>query len=161
MARFLRRPLITLSLTQIRPIRIAIAGEINRPGTYTFTLATTGEVGLPTVTRIIEQAGGITQAADLRQIQIRRPRLDIPRDASGNPTQADQILTVDLWQLLRAGDITQDLALRDGDSLFIPTSTQINLDEAAQLSNASFADRTPAPLTLPLSAKCVVKAPIP
>ncbi|MDK3157431.1 SLBB domain-containing protein [Kamptonema cortianum] len=143
MARFLRRPLITLSLTQIRPIRIAIAGEINRPGTYTFTLATTGEVGLPTVTRIIEQAGGITQAADLRQIQIRRPRLDIPRDASGNPTQADQILTVDLWQLLRAGDITQDLALRDGDSLFIPTSTQVNLDEAAQLSNASFADRTP------------------
>lgn len=134
MARFLRRPIITVSLTQIRPIRIAIAGEISRPGTYTFSLSNTTETTLPTVTRVIEEAGGIGQSADLRQVQIRRPQLD-----NSGP---DQILSVDLWQLLRTGDIRQDIALRDGDSIFIPTATQVNLEETAQLSNASFANRT-------------------
>ncbi len=60
---YLRRPIITLSILATRPIKLAIAGEVNRPGTYIGGAAPTGGGDVPTVTRLIQQAGGLTQAA--------------------------------------------------------------------------------------------------
>ena len=36
----LQRPIVTVTLAQPRPIRIAIAGEVNRPGSYNLTART-------------------------------------------------------------------------------------------------------------------------
>jgi polysaccharide export outer membrane protein len=137
-ATYLKRPVITLSLLAARPISIAIAGEVSRPGSYTVSL--TGDTGIPTVTRAIQLAGGITQSADIGSIQVRRPQ---PRNSG-----PDQILSVNLWQLLQAGDRRQDLLLRDGDSVIIPTSTGTNLTEAPQLAAASFAANENRPLKI-------------
>ena len=147
MVRFLRRPIVTISLTSVRPIKIAIAGEINRPGTYSISLDNDENVTIPTVTRAIELAGGITQAADIRRIQVRRPR---PANELTTPENenSDRILRVDLWQLLQTADLSQDLLLRDGDSLFIPTLTSINLNETSQLAAASFATNNGLPLNI-------------
>jgi len=133
---YLKRPIVTLSLLTQRPITIAIAGEVNRPGSYTPTT----EAGPPTLTRAILMAGGMTQSANVRQIQVRRPR-------SLN-NGADQILTLDLWQLASAGDLRQDILLRDGDSVFIPTTTDLNLAEATQLVNTSFASKENRPIRI-------------
>lgn len=127
-----RRPIVTLSLVQARPITVAIAGEINRPGSYTLDQIS----GAPTLTQALQQAGGITQSADVRQIQIRRVQ------SAGS----SQTMTVDLWELVQDGNLSQDLALRDGDRIVIPTATSMDLEVARRLANTSFAATRTTPL---------------
>jgi polysaccharide biosynthesis/export protein len=131
--RFFKRPLTTVTLLTPRPLTVNIAGEVNRPGSYVVSLGqqnsnSNGNIQFPTLTAALKQAGGITQAADVRQVQIRRSQ----RNA------ADQTITVDLWQFLKTGDRQQDITLRDGDSIFLPTASTINLAEATQLADANF-----------------------
>ncbi|MDB9518201.1 SLBB domain-containing protein [Roseofilum reptotaenium CS-1145] len=140
MSRYLRNPIVTLSLISVRPVKVGIAGEVYSPGVYSMSLNGNEEVALPTVTRVIDLAGGITQAADIRRIQIRRSR--------SSQQDSDQIITVDLWRLLQTADLSQDLLLRDGDSLFIPTATDVDLQESSILANASFAGADSGPLKI-------------
>jgi polysaccharide biosynthesis/export protein len=120
-----------------RPRTVAIIGEVNRPGSYLVTSGTTesnapgqtggaGVAGLPTISKAIQQAGGITPQADLRNVTIRR------LTRTGDP----QSLTVNLMQLLQ-GDIDQDQILQDGDTIFIATGTEINRAEATQLATTT------------------------
>ena len=139
--RFFQNPLTTVTLLTPRPLNITLTGEVNRPGSYPLNLTqaslTTG-LSFPTLTNALKLAGGITQAADVKSIQIRRER--------GNGTS--QTLIVNLWQFLQAGDRSQDLTLRDGDSILIPTATQINLVESAQLAEANFAADRSQPIAI-------------
>lgn len=136
-AAVLQRPTVTVGLVAARPIRIAISGEVNRPGSYTIAATPTAEGGA-TLSRTLQLAEGITQAADLRRVQIRR----VQSFGSG----AGQVMTVDLWSLLQNADLQQDLQLRDGDSIYIPATVAVNLEEARQLSAANFAARNNRPL---------------
>ena len=68
--RYLNYPDVTLDLVAGRPIRIAMTGEVNRPGTYTIS---TLEESVPNVTEAIQLAGGITQLADIRNVQVYSP----------------------------------------------------------------------------------------
>ncbi len=114
------------------PRTVGVVGEVNRPGTY---VVQGGEArserlstGLPTLTRAVQLAGGITPMADIRRIQVRRP----------TRVGAEQVFQVNLWQLLSSGDFNQDLVVEDGDTIIIPTATEINPAEAAQLAAANF-----------------------
>ncbi|PSB17470.1 polysaccharide transporter [filamentous cyanobacterium CCP1] len=142
---FLVDPLITLNLLTPRTLTVSVVGEVRRPGAYSISpqgnasapiaADTAGAAGdgatnqWPTVTRAIQSAGGITQLADLRNIQIRRAL----------PDGSEQLVDVDLWELIRTGQLTQDITLRDRDTLVIPTATALNPDEAALIGSASFA----------------------
>jgi polysaccharide export outer membrane protein len=129
-ARILRQPQVTVSLLAPRPLRIGIAGEINRPGSYTMPIQNSQ---FPTLTQALQLAGGITQAADLRSVKVSR----------GERGSAKQSLEVNLWQVIQTGDLNNDLILRDGDTILIPTATAINPAETPQLAAASFAvDKT-------------------
>ncbi|NES70696.1 MAG: polysaccharide export protein, partial [Okeania sp. SIO2D1] len=117
--RYLRRPQVTVNLLTPRPLAIAIAGEVNHPGSYKIDLAENTGATLPKVTDIIELAGGITRSADVRTVQIRRGR---------------QVYSIDLWQLFASGDLQQNVTLRDGDSIYIPTGSNIDPFETRQLA---------------------------
>lgn len=143
--KYLKRPWITLKLLAPRPLQIAIAGEINRPGAYTISSAagpggTAEQMGtqMPTISRALRMAGGITQSADVRQIKIRRPQ----RNA------AEQIISVDLWELLQNGDLRADMTLRDGDTIFIPTVTSLNRQEAPTLAVANITGQSTQPINI-------------
>ncbi|MGJ3245668.1 MAG: SLBB domain-containing protein [Elainellaceae cyanobacterium] len=136
-ARYIRRPVVTLDLRESRPLQIAIVGEVHRPGAYNISLRPDEETSTntsqsiePTVTQAIQLAGGITQSADIRNIQVRRPQ----------PHQSDDYwqLDVNLWDLLQAGDLQQDVSLKDGDTVFVPTATNLDYAETATLAAASF-----------------------
>lgn len=146
---FVRRPRVTLSLLAARPLQVAIAGEVQRPGAYRIPLEDPVS-GTSTVTQAIEIAGGITQLADIRQIQIKR-RLPkgsaaVPFGKLPNTSTADgfdgeqpyQIVSVDLWSLLRGEGLNQDLRLQNGDTILVPTATALNADELTELASASF-----------------------
>jgi polysaccharide export outer membrane protein len=119
-------------------VTIVVAGEVNRPGTY---VASAGGGGagtatqFTTVTQAITLAGGITQAAAVGEVKLRRRNV---------PTT----YTIDLWALLNKGDISQDVALRDGDTLFIPTVADINPSDTRVLADASFASKQAQPINI-------------
>lgn len=138
MGEFVRRPRVTVSLMAARPLQVAIAGEINRPGAY--TLSAEGEDGAatPTLTQVISQAGGITQSADIRQIQVQRQ----VGQAEGAFSGRDRLIDVNLWQLLRAGELNADLPLQHGDRVYIPRALTLAPEEAVELASASFSPDT-------------------
>ncbi|HLO51382.1 MAG TPA: SLBB domain-containing protein [Kamptonema sp.] len=143
--KYLRRPVINLKLIAPRPLQIAIAGEVHRPGSYTVSPSSgpgglADQIGtqLPTVTRALQMAGGITPSADVRQIKIRRPQ-------RGGP---EQIININLWELLQNGDLRTDITLRDGDAIYIPTVTNINRDENRTLADANFSSESTQPINI-------------
>jgi polysaccharide export outer membrane protein len=79
------------------------------------------------VTRAIQLAGGITSQADIRNIKLRRP----------TRTGAEQTVEINLWQLLQSGDVNQDIIVQDGDTIVIPTATEISPAEATQLATTT------------------------
>jgi polysaccharide export outer membrane protein len=136
-AKILRYPIVTVSLLVPRPVRIGVSGEVNRPGSYTLP-TTEGASQLPTVTRALQLAGGVTLAANLREVEVRRL----------SRFRGDQVIKVNLWAFLDAGDVRQDITLRSGDSVFIPTTTRANLNESVKVSSASFAPDRSQPLNI-------------
>lgn len=144
-ARYVKRPLITLGLVAARPVTLAIAGEVNRPGTYSLSSGGggTGAAAIasqfPTVTQAITLAGGITQSADVRNVTIRR------RIGASNQTQN---YSVNLWDLIQRGNLAQDIALRDGDTILINSVDVINPNETRQLADASFASKEIKPINI-------------
>jgi polysaccharide export outer membrane protein len=137
--------LITVNLLTPRTLRVSIVGEVRRPGSYAINpveaasssaLLADGSIAQnttvtqwPTVTQAIQSAGGITQLADLRNVQIRRPGVEEPID-------------INLWELIRNGQLNEDITIRDGDTLLIPTATTLSPDEAVLVGSASFAPGT-------------------
>ncbi|NJO43676.1 MAG: sugar ABC transporter substrate-binding protein [Cyanobacteria bacterium CRU_2_1] len=132
-ADFFRRPVVTITLLARRPLQIAVSGEVTQPGSYSVNQ----EGSLPTLTQLLETAGGITRSADYRQIQVRRPL------ASGG----EEVITVNLWDLLQSGDLSYDITLRDGDTIYIP-ATDVNLAEAPIIAASTFAANPEQPINV-------------
>lgn len=147
------------------PITISIVGEVNRPGPYTLTgddvrsqnLDDTlvfqnnnvirdqqALAGIPTTTRAIKTAGGLTAKADIRNVEVRRTL----------PSGQEQILKVNLWEFLQTGRFRDDALLQNGDRIVIPTAEVIDDNEARQIAVASF-----SPNRINVSVVGEVKAP--
>jgi len=88
-----------VSLGELRSIRIIIAGEAYKPGSYTVS-------SLSTITQALFVSGGITDIASLRHIQLKRA--------------GKTVVTFDLYDLLMKGDASKDARLQSGDVVFIP-----------------------------------------
>lgn len=139
-APYINDPLITVRLTRPRAIRISVVGEVNRPGSYTLDPiervvervnnvdAAEGNNQWTSLVQAIQTAGGITQTANVRDIQIRRP----------TRVEDEQIISVSLWELLQTGDISQDITLRDGDTIFVPTAVALDPNESIEVAAANF-----------------------
>lgn len=127
-AAIVNQPRVDVTVIAARPLRVAIAGEVSRPGTY--ELKALENSTFPSLTQLIRQAGGITQAANPRKIKIQRRQQDSKPPLS---------IEADLWELTQTGDLRQDLTLRDGDTIVIPSDSSINLAESTQLAAANFA----------------------
>jgi len=125
-----------------RPIRVALVGEVQRPGIYSLTTSETSQTeggpslslsGLPTAVDAIQKAGGITLNADLRQVLLQR-RLP------GEPVQFKRT-RLDLVALVREGDQVQNPFLFDGDTLRIGKAEQ-PVQEVVELSAANLSPQT-------------------
>jgi polysaccharide biosynthesis/export protein len=123
-AQVLVQPTITVILAEMSNLHVAVLGEVNRPGAYTIA-PQNGE--LPTLTEVIEKAGGITQQTDLQRIQIRRQQ---------RPGK-ERIIQASLWQLLTTGDLSQNLAIRDGDTISLQAAANIPTDVALTVGRSN------------------------
>ncbi|MGB3533479.1 MAG: SLBB domain-containing protein [Microcoleaceae cyanobacterium] len=133
----LKQPVVTLALVGTRSIQVAISGEVFRPGSYQVSEEQNNQGGggqFPRLTSVITQAGGITQVADVTQIQLRRN--------APNGT----VVTLDLSELIQFGNLTQDPILMDGDSIYVPTAISIDPIQARQIISSNLAPATSEPV---------------
>jgi polysaccharide export outer membrane protein len=137
----LQRPQLLLRVVRPRPIRVALVGEVVRPGIYSLTTSEASQTegssvtlsGLPTVVDAIQKAGGITINADLTKVQLQR------RLPSTQPLY--KRTNLDLVALVREGDQVQNPFLFDGDTLRIIKAEQ-PVQEVVELSSANLSPQT-------------------
>ncbi len=89
-----------ITMGELRSIRIFVAGDAYKPGSYTVS-------SLSTITQALFVAGGVNEIGSLRNVQLKR---------NGN-----LVGTLDLYDLLLKGDASGDLRLHSGDVVFIPS----------------------------------------
>jgi polysaccharide export outer membrane protein len=146
-ARFLKRPLISVNLLSPRPINVFVAGEVTQPGSYTLSLQGSGgdNPGLqyPTVLAALTTAKGVTLAADVTNVQLRRK---IGRSG-------EQVINLNLKEITQTGRIPLDITLRDGDTIVVPTATSFNVAEARNLFAANYAASQSAPRTVAVTGQ--------
>ena len=138
---FINVPVVTVTLVAARPLNIGLAGEVTRPGSYKINPTRDGGVKFPTLMEMLQLAKGVTSAGDMRNVQIRRPR-------RGGP---EQVTTVDLQDFLETGNLRQDVTIRDGDTIFVPTASALNTQEIRQRASANFS----ADITQPIGVVIV------
>ncbi|MEB3353863.1 MAG: polysaccharide biosynthesis/export family protein [Cyanobacteriota bacterium] len=151
--RQLLRPQLLLRVVTPRPIRVALVGEVERPGLYSLTTSEASQVegagntisGLPTVVDALQKAGGITLNANLTDVTLQR-RLpgDLPRFKQ---------TSLNLLQLLQSGDQLQNPFLFDGDTIRIGRADQ-PIPEAMEVAAANF-----SPQRISVNVVGEVKAP--
>ena len=139
---FINVPVVTVTVIVARPLNIGLAGEVTRPGSYKINPTREGGgVKFPTLMEMLQLAQGVTSAGDMRNVQIRRPR-------RGGP---EQVTTVDLQNFLETGNLRQDVTIRDGDTIFVPTASALNTQEVRQRASANFS----ADITKPIGVVIV------
>ena len=132
----LLRPDLQLQVVRPRPIRVALVGQVERPGIYSLTNNEVGQTeggpasrlsGLPTVVDAIQKAGGITQKANLRNVLLQR------RLPSTDGELIYKQAQLDLLNLVLDGNQSQNPFLFDGDTIRITQAEETPI-EAMELA---------------------------
>ncbi|WP_310413495.1 SLBB domain-containing protein, partial [Chamaesiphon sp. OTE_8_metabat_110] len=126
-SRYVKRPIVTISVLAPRPVQFAIAGEVTRSGSYTVPF-TGDNRKFPTISQAIQLAGGTTQTANLRQVQVRRA-------ATG------RVISVNIFDVLQRGNTAQDISLRDGDTIYIARAEGVNTADRLRLAGSNLANQ--------------------
>lgn len=107
----LLKPIISVSLLEFVAPRVYIGGQVTKPGRYELR---DGQ----TLVQVIFLAGGFTRDANRKMVIHARP------DGKGDW----QIQSANVMKILNQKEDEKDLALQDGDYIFIPESriSQIN-----------------------------------
>jgi protein involved in polysaccharide export with SLBB domain len=88
-----------VSVASVGAAQIYVVGEVTQPGAYQIS-------ALGTVLTGLYAAGGVTERADVRQIEVRRAGAPLTR--------------FDLYDYLLRGDTHGDVRLQSGDVVFVP-----------------------------------------
>ena len=91
---------VFVSLGQLRSMRILVLGEAYKPGSYNVS-------SLTTVSHALFVSGGVSDIASLRNIQVKRA--------------GKVVANFDLYDLLIHGDSSNDITLKPGDAVFVPS----------------------------------------
>lgn len=92
------RTFLDVSLTQIRPVKVSVLGNVNTPGPHLVN-------GMATVLNALYASGGVSTSGTLRAVKVyRNNRL---------------IKTIDLYDFITQGNIDTDIRLANNDVLFV------------------------------------------
>ena len=90
---------VSVTMGELRSIRVFVLGEAEKPGSYTVS-------GLSTMTNALFVSGGVKTIGSLRNIELKR--------------NGHLVSVLDLYDLLLHGDTSGDHQLMPGDVIFIP-----------------------------------------
>ncbi len=140
LSQYLVDPRIEVTLAGLRPIIVTVSGAVRRPGPLqleSVPLSTTNTSGVqessrprltPTLSQAIAAAGGVTREANIRDVTLNRVT------SSG----ISQTISINLWDAIQSNQVTQDITLRDGDSIYIPKAVNLDTDAQALLARSAY-----------------------
>lgn len=117
---FLKDPQITVTVDQYRSQQVFVIGEVRQPGPLPFT-------GSMTLIEALARAGTVTERAGTEAVIVHATSGGAAGPAAiPGPSAAtgDDTIRVDL-QKLQSGTLTQNVALRPGDTIFIPRAETV------------------------------------
>ncbi len=118
---FFKDPQLSVGVETYKSQKIHIVGEVRNPGTYPLT----GEMSL---IEAVARAGSTLPSASGEALVVRAKAGTGSGNGSDRPTLPDgestDVTTVDLKQL-QSGDLSQNVALRDGDTIFVPRAESV------------------------------------
>lgn len=111
-AGYLTDPRVSVTVEQYRSQQIFVMGEVKQPGSLQFT-------GAMTLIEALARAGSTTERAGSEAMIVR------PANAPQAPNGANsETIRVDL-QSLQTGVLSQNVALRAGDTIFVPRAATV------------------------------------
>jgi polysaccharide export outer membrane protein len=120
-------PQVSVFVEEFRSKKAIIMGEVKNPGLYELS-------GQTSIMELISKAGGLTlDAGDKATIKRKNP---------DNPGQ-DDLLSVNLKSLMEKQETSPNVAIRDGDSVFVPragmfyVTGQVNRPDAYKLDEGT------------------------
>jgi polysaccharide biosynthesis/export protein len=90
---------VSVTMGQLRAIRVYVLGDVNRPGSIVVS-------GLETMTGALYHGGGVSSIGSLRNIQLKR--------------NGEVVSSLDAYDLLIRGDTSGNSRLQPGDVIFVP-----------------------------------------
>jgi len=115
---YFKNPQVSVAVEQYRSQRIFVMGEVRSPGTYPLT-------GNMTLIEALARAGSTTMDAGGEAVIVRPPA---GKAASApvlpNQVEASQVVRVSIGDL-QSGQLSQNIALQDGDTIFVPRAETI------------------------------------
>ncbi len=104
---YIKKPQAAVFISEYKSKKVTVLGEFTKPGLVELR-------GNSTLMEVISNAGGITANAG-ETLYIQRKILK-----PGNEKKEDITITVDLTKLLEKGDVTANVPVLDGDSIYVP-----------------------------------------
>lgn len=99
---FVKRPSVTVGIAQFRSLQVSVLGQVARPGKYPL------EQSVNRVSEVLAVAGGVTP--------VGADTLWLIRQEGGT----EQKIEIDLPAMMRAGDVSKDVVVKNGDTVFVP-----------------------------------------
>ena len=125
-------PEIQLSLLSLKPIRVTLIGELQKPGIYLFENQGIDNKKVTTLVDAIREAGGLTGQSYIEEIKVvRKYPVEDKLDR--------KVAYFNLWELINKGDQDNNPVLFDGDSIFISKAKETSEES----SEFAFANLTP------------------
>lgn len=118
--KYLNDPQVSVFIEEYRSQRIAVLGEVNKPGVYEVTERRT-------LTDMLAQAGGLNASAD-QVVYILRKNASSTTDHSAS----GELIKVDLEQLLAGLDPSMNMKVGSGDIVSVPKSGEFLLGGAVK-----------------------------
>ncbi|MBI5560522.1 MAG: SLBB domain-containing protein [Deltaproteobacteria bacterium] len=119
---YIKNAQVTVFIKEYRSKRVTVVGEFVKPGIVELP-------GARTLLEAISSAGGITpNAGDMLYIQR--------KIFGGGAEEKDVTVTVDLKKLLEEGDVTANVAVQDGDSIYVPRAAFVYVSGEVKSPNA-------------------------
>ncbi len=177
---FLLNPEIYIKIIKFKPLRVAVRGEVRSPGIKKFPSFISEDIEtdllnlnsrkvnlnskiipngdssntpikyikrsndyITTLSNAIQKAGGITSSSDLSKIEIIR---DIPLGQGGGKKRA----LIDFRSYTEKADISNDIRLFDGDSIFIPT---LQTKDPTNIPNSILSGLSPRFITVSINGQ--------
>ena len=160
--KYLKYPNLKIEIIRYRPVNIFIDGEVSEPGPYTLSGSNApsitnksntsnnspnqqiinpetnltnvtnnlgsnsgGFISFPTVYTAIKSAKGVTLDADLSKIRITRLN---PISKNGGRKET----TINLLDYILEGDVSQNIRLRDGDTIFVRKGKELTTEQISR-----------------------------
>jgi polysaccharide biosynthesis/export protein len=114
---YLKSPQVAVAIDEYKSQRVFVMGEVRGPGAYQLT-------GDMTIIEALAKAGGVTQTS-AEEILVVRPSASAKSAGPAAPNDTEStVLKVNIREL-QAGALSQNLLLRDGDTIVVGRSQAV------------------------------------